>query len=59
MKTITKYFLLSLICSILFISNLYGYSQNIRVSLLTQDAGEEIYAFFGHTAIRIKAVCTS
>jgi hypothetical protein len=34
-----------------FSSNL---SQNAQISLLTQDKGDEMYAFFGHTAIRIK-----
>ena len=31
----------------------FSQTQSLRVSLLTQDPGEELYAFFGHTAIRI------
>lgn len=29
------------------------FSSNLRVSLLTQDEGDEMYAYFGHTAIRV------
>ncbi len=43
------------LASIFIISTgLFSQSQNIQISLLTQDPGDEIYAFFGHTAIRIK-----
>ncbi|PLX07492.1 MAG: hypothetical protein C0596_11205 [Marinilabiliales bacterium] len=32
----------------------FSYTQSLRVSLLTQDPGDEMYAYFGHTALRIK-----
>jgi hypothetical protein len=34
--------------------SLFGLSQNVRISLLTQEPGDELYAYFGHTAIRVK-----
>ncbi|MDD3859970.1 MAG: DUF4105 domain-containing protein [Bacteroidales bacterium] len=33
---------------------MFGLSQNLRISLLTQEPGDELYAYFGHTAIRVK-----
>lgn len=51
----TKFFYLLLVCLFLqqtiFSQEL---SQNAVISVLTQDEGDELYAYFGHTAIRIK-----
>ena len=46
--------LLSSLLWIIISVNLFAYSQNIQISLLTQDEGDELYAYFGHTAIRVK-----
>lgn len=47
----------SLFLPILFLLmsfNASALSQDAQISLITQDAGDEMYAYFGHTAIRIK-----
>ncbi len=31
----------------------FAYTNSLRISLLTQDKGDEMYAYFGHTAIRV------
>ncbi len=52
-----KLFSILAICIIycnLFCFNANAISQNVQISLLTQDPGDEMYAFFGHTALRIK-----
>lgn len=38
----------------IFSINVFGLSQNLKISLLTQEPGDELYAYFGHTAIRVK-----
>jgi len=45
---------LNILLLILISANTYALSRNVQVSLLTQDTGDEMYAYFGHTAIRIK-----
>ncbi|MDD4149387.1 MAG: DUF4105 domain-containing protein [Bacteroidales bacterium] len=45
---------LNILLLILISANTYALSQDAQVSLLTQDTGDEMYAYFGHTAIRIK-----
>ncbi len=44
---------LSLGLLILISTTLSAFTENLRVSLLTQDEGDEMYAYFGHTAIRV------
>ena len=50
MKKIASNILLLILIS----ANTFALSRDAQVSLLTQDAGDELYAYFGHTAIRIK-----
>lgn len=44
-------FILSIFNCAVFASSL---TRSVTVSLLTQDDGDELYAYFGHTAIRVK-----
>jgi len=54
--TVKKILYLIIIVNSLFLQSLFSQelSQNAVVSLITQDEGDELYAYFGHTALRIK-----
>jgi len=45
---------ISLLYVFIYSVSVFGLSQNVRISLLTQEPGDELYAYFGHTAIRVK-----
>lgn len=54
MKRLVSFiFIAFLLCNVLS-NTASALSQDVRISLLTQDPGDEMYAFFGHTAIRVK-----
>ncbi|HOK38106.1 MAG: DUF4105 domain-containing protein [Bacteroidales bacterium] len=48
-----KFFLLFVLFS-MGLNSVFALSSGARVSLITQLPGDELYAYFGHTAIRIK-----
>jgi len=50
---IRRWILFALFC-FLFSGSVSALSQNLKISLLTQEPGNELYAYFGHTAIRVK-----
>lgn len=54
-----RLFLIILVATITFFAiincvSASGISHSVSISLLTQDDGDELYAYFGHTAIRVK-----
>ena len=55
-KTTVSYIFLLLYCFLSFFSkiNAQKLSENAQISILTCDAGNELYSIYGHTAIRVQ-----
>lgn len=49
-----RWFTVSIAILLSFVSQTSALSHDVRISLITQDLGDEMYAYFGHTAIRVK-----
>ncbi len=58
MKKIASILIITIAILFNFYQNICASSltRSVTISLLTQDDGNELYAYFGHTAIRVKMI---